>query len=575
VAEYAFAPDALPGVGFARLVRPDRHLKGSEVSDDMSDDMSGGDTNGGDTVVSSWPTPFPDTAVDRRTPTLQERDRAVAEEQSQGLADSAGATTIDETLADLFAERRQLAGDSIVQFEVAGTATDRQTLVVRGELLLRRSAALLDNPEVGAILREYGFLGHPDDPSDTESGPGSERPVGDGFDTRTAAVDAADPPVDSTTSDEEPGAPRRLAGEVPIGCRELDRHLARFVAAGVDVRQRREAIGRLAAVDVTAALTAVESLQPPKKPAPVVVKHTSGASPAEVADADSHASVAAGTSKRRVLVAVIDTGISRQRRTDGWLEDVERSPGGIDLLDAFPVSSPAVVPANRLLDFGAGHGTFAAGIIRQVDPLAEIRMYAALDSDGLGSELTVACAMIQAVKDGAQVINLSLGMRTVDNQPSMAIELALDLIDELTECRETPVFVAAAGNFGDTQPVWPAASRRVVAVGGLTPAGSQPAAPAVWSSRGVWVDCSTVGQGIVSTYVEGIEDPAFGGHDTFDPNPWAVWTGTSFAAPQIAGAIARTIRETGLPPQSAARRLIRAGTPIADFGRAMTILPGS
>jgi subtilisin family serine protease len=179
--------------------------------------------------------------------------------------------------------------------------------------------------------------------------------------------------------------------------------------------------------------------------------------------------------------------------------------------------------------------------------------------------------MVRAVKDGAPVLNLSLGCRSIDDQPPLAFEAALDAIDEITEGREPPVLVAAAGNFGDSVPVWPAASRRVLSVAALT----AQMTPAEWSSRGVWVDVSCVGEGIVSTFVHGDEDPELGGQDHYGADPWALWTGTSFAAPQVAGTISWMCRMTGLPPRWAARRLLRAGTPVPDFGRALSLLPGT
>ena len=66
------------------------------------------------------------------------------------------------------------------------------------------------------------------------------------------------------------------------------------------------------------------------------------------------------------------------------LNEVPGGPGRIDPLDAFPV------PGNGRLDFAAGHGTFAAGIVRMVDPEARIRVYQALDSDGFADENTIA-----------------------------------------------------------------------------------------------------------------------------------------------------------------------------------------
>ena len=200
-------------------------------------------------------------------------------------------------------------------------------------------------------------------------------------------------------------------------------------------------------------------------------------------------------------------------------------PGGddnVDPLDDLP--SP-----NGFLDFGAGHGTFTSGIVQQVHPGVDLRVYRAVDSDGVGSESDVACAMVRAVQEGAKVLNLSLGVNTVDDQPLLAVEVALDLIAE----RDPDVLVfAAAGNDGSSVPCWPAASKRVVSVAAL----AADLTPAPWSNHGFWVDCSAVGEGIVSTYVEGVGVEGAGpvaGHASA-PDAWAVWSGTSFAAPQIA-----------------------------------------
>jgi subtilisin family serine protease len=271
------------------------------------------------------------------------------------------------------------------------------------------------------------------------------------------------------------------------------------------------------------------------------------------------------TSPNGVAVALVDTGITAEVRSDHWLAGVRRD-GNVDPLDAFPRGG------NGFLDFGAGHGTFAAGVVQQVAPEADLRVYRALDSDGIGSEVGIACAMLQAVRDGAAVVNLSLGTQTLDDQPLVAVSVALEMIDEQGQGDQEVLVVAAAGNFASTRPCWPAAFRRVVAVAGLTADGR----PAEWSSRGFWVDCSTVAEGVVSTYVEGREsnevdpDP-----DSFGPGAWATWTGTSFAAPQVAGGVARLCQERGLAPRQALRELLRHGRPIPNFGRAIEILPGT
>jgi subtilisin family serine protease len=199
-------------------------------------------------------------------------------------------------------------------------------------------------------------------------------------------------------------------------------------------------------------------------------------------------------------------------------------------------------------------------------------MYRALRSSGLGSELEVACALLRAVQDGAQVVNLSLGSQTRGDQPSLALAAALDEITGIGRERgEDVLVVAAAGNYGDTVPTWPAAFRSVVAVGALT-AGLR---PAPWSSRGFWVDCSTVGEGVLSTFVEGQESYEFTADpDTFGPDSFARWSGTSFAAPQVAGAVARAMQEHDLAPRRAFAGLMASGRAVPDYGQALSILPG-
>jgi subtilisin family serine protease len=267
-----------------------------------------------------------------------------------------------------------------------------------------------------------------------------------------------------------------------------------------------------------------------------------------------------------IRVAVIDTGIADQQRSDGWLTGLVRSDN-VDPLDELP--SP-----NGFLDLGAGHGTFVAGVIQQVAPGAEIAVYRGLDSDGAGSMADTACAMVRAVRQGAQILNLSFGLEALDDQPPVALEVALEIINEIAAetGREAPLIVAAAGNFGRARPVFPAAFPfpNVVAVAGLT----QGFAPAQWSSRGSWVDCSTLGEGIWSTYVKGSESPIIDPKpDKFGDDAWALWTGTSFAAPQIAGAVAKVAQEHELTPRDALEKVLDGGSKIPGYGRAVEILP--
>lgn len=262
-------------------------------------------------------------------------------------------------------------------------------------------------------------------------------------------------------------------------------------------------------------------------------------------------------------VAVIDTGIPMALRNDGWLNAVPRTDGDIDQLDVLPAGP------DGFLDFQAGHGTFVAGVVQRVAPGADVRVYKAADSDGFASDDMIVDALLRAYADGAQVINLSLGMRTTYDEPPPGLAAAVEFVTR--DSGGAVVMVAAAGNYGDDGPCWPASFPGVEAVAGLT----ADLTPASWSSYGD-VQFSTVAEGIRSTFVTGRESPVFDREpEEFGDDAWALWSGTSFAAPQIAGAIVRICREiSGTTPRQAVALLASRGQPIPGFGSAMRILEG-
>ncbi|MBU4215786.1 MAG: S8/S53 family peptidase [Actinobacteria bacterium] len=344
----------------------------------------------------------------------------------------------------------------------------------------------------------------------------------------------------------------------PVGCADLEDRLVRLVA-----RDPQTDLTALAAELRSDGHAASLSYITPSAP---IIKPWGGiGAPALVPFGEYHP----GSSEygRGVRVAVVDTGIAAATRPDGWLDAVEREAGersNIDPLDA--------LPADGYLDLSAGHGTFVAGLVQQVAPGADITVYRAIGTAGTGSEVEVACQLIRAVRDGAQVVNLSLGTPSVFDEPPLALATAFDVIREIELERgwET-VVVAAAGNLGDDSPVWPAAFGRVVAVGSLT----AQLRPAAWSSRGHWVDFSTVGEGVVSTFVTGTQSPDLvPDPETFGDTPWARWTGTSFSAPQVTGAIARAMTEHDLSAPDAVKELLATGRPVPGLGRALHVLPG-
>ncbi|MFG1604410.1 S8/S53 family peptidase [Actinoplanes sp. NPDC049265] len=307
---------------------------------------------------------------------------------------------------------------------------------------------------------------------------------------------------------------------------------------------------------------------PDPKPIPATSGLTSTGGPESAAPPASDrvagpATLPSGSGHAPIKVAVIDTGIPRALRDDQLLNGVERRDDNIDELDVLPAGP------DGLLDYQAGHGTFVAGIIARVAPGAELSMYRAADTDGFATDRDIAEAILAAHADGAQIINLSLGVRTVDDLPPPATAAAVAKV--AAESQGQTVIVAAAGNNGDEAKVWPADLDGVESVAGLTAY----LMPAPWSSYGDRVRFSTVAEGIRSTYVSGVESPVFDpSPDSFSGDAWAFWSGTSFAAPQIAGAVARICQEEGLVPRAAVDKLDEFGKAISGYGKAMRILQG-
>jgi Subtilase family len=330
---------------------------------------------------------------------------------------------------------------------------------------------------------------------------------------------------------------------------ELDGRVVRFRHDEIDPRRLNDIARFLRRRGIQASLNHVAPLGP-------VGKALSGPEP-------SAGSREFSPMPETLQVAVIDNGITAEQRADGWLQDQDAPRTGDNVDPVNDIAPP-------FLDFAAGHGTSVSGVIQQVDTGVGIRMYRELDGDGFSDELGVAAGMVRAVRDGARVLNLSFGTQTLDDQLPIGMQAAIEIIEE--EHGDEVVLVAAAGNFGDTRPCYPAAFPQVVAVAGLTADGL----PSSWSSRGFWVTCSAVAEGILTPYVEGQESWLVDWQpDTFPANSWALWSGTSFAAPQVVGAIARICQEDGVAPREALRRLLRRGRVIPDFGRALEILPGT
>jgi hypothetical protein len=234
---------------------------------------------------------------------------------------------------------------------------------------------------------------------------------------------------------------------------------------------------------------------------------------------------------RGVRVGVLDTGLDpRPWLAGGW------EAGYSDRL-----------PHAKQYGEGAGHATFVAGLVLSQAPGATVVVRKVLDLDENGEYTadcwTVANAIVELGRTGIDILNLSLVCYTEDGQPPLLLSTAVSRLGP------DVVVVAAAGNHGDlddrqppyaheiSKPTFPAALDGVVAVGAATDEGK----PASFTPRNkYWIDLLAPGESVLSTYLDSevlLDDKT--------PEPFrglARWSGSSFAAALVSGAIAAGVQ---------------------------------
>lgn len=256
-----------------------------------------------------------------------------------------------------------------------------------------------------------------------------------------------------------------------------------------------------------------------------------------------------GSDGAGVRVAVLDTGLYAHEVLDGH---ATAAPGSLLALE------PGPLPAWK------GHATFVAGVIAQAAPGCAIVVHEVLDDDGRATIWETAVALAKLAKDPApyDIINLSLGCRVGAATGPLALRRAVSLHQGRS------LLVAAAGNHGESAapilPVWPAALPGVTAVGSTRP-GPGPAMEHLSPITPLvpWVDCCAVGERVTSTYLDG-KVGTLG--TTTEFAKYASWSGTSFAAAAVSGAVAAAMRP-GERAAAALERLLREPSGIEPFDR--------
>ncbi len=245
-----------------------------------------------------------------------------------------------------------------------------------------------------------------------------------------------------------------------------------------------------------------------------------------------------------MTIAVIDTGV-----------DLDHPDLKANLIAGYDYVDYDAVPED-----GNGHGTNVAGIaaaalngigVSGVAPSAKILPVRVLNNEGSGSTSGVAAGVIYAA-DRAQVLNLSLGGTGSSTTLQNAINYAANTKGRLV--------VAASGNCGDSyyyfngcsymnQPSYPAAYSNVLAVAATTNADTR----ASFSTQGSYVDVAAPGYQI---------------YNTFMGNSYLAESGTSQAAPHVAGLAA--LIWSKYPSYTAAQVWNRITSTAVDLGTAGT-----
>src|SRR4029453_3846988 len=193
-----------------------------------------------------------------------------------------------------------------------------------------------------------------------------------------------------------------------------------------------------------------------------------------------------------------------------------------------------------------GHGTFVASLaagsvsngigVSGFGGDAQLLVVQALDADGYITDVDEAAAIIYAVRHGAKIVNLSIGGPETSAVEQRAIRWA---------ARRGVLVVAAAGNGHDegNQPEYPAAllqplgSRGRAGIGVAVGATAMDGSRAAFSNTGSYLSLAAPGYNVFAAESADSDWPRA-------QLPWASpgsygWaSGTSFAAPEVAGAAA-------------------------------------
>jgi len=324
----------------------------------------------------------------------------------------------------------------------------------------------------------------------------------------------------------------------------------------------------------------------------------------------------------RPVVAIVDTGVGEHPWFDAPSSVIAR---GV-LLDGAPIGTyddhepdgdaePGSTAEGTIGSY-SGHGTFIAGVVHQVCPDAVILPVRVSGPTGETTEWDVARSLerlldfhLRAVGGDDACAAVDVVVLPMGFYPEATEEDDYDgvLRGVLRDLREAGILVVvSAGNDGSTRPVFPAAWAPFVerVPGGpvvpvqpsdlvatytplLTVTASNPNGTlADFANDGPWVTAVRRGAKTLSTMPTTFDGPAVpttrtadGLRESVDPDDFrggfALWSGTSFAAPVLAGDLAAALIEARVEGRASSSRVAAAWDAVVAVGDLYGAVPAS